>query len=441
MARFRFRELPLYIQMKNFNGAYATVILLTSLLSTHPDLCAVTVVDYQHRLGPRFQKKVREETRFIIIHSTEGSLPSALLTLSRGKIVHGRYMTRGGHAHYLIAKDGTIYRLLDPTYWANHAGVSMWNGLENLSDYSVGVELEGYHDVPFKAQQYQSLKWLLAVLKKRYGIMDRDVLEHYRIAYSLPNQFHPNSCRGRKSDPGISNFNRLKAGLTAEYLEDPDVIAGRVLGTVTLTQVGWHDKIQTLDEDEGQDTVTSVKPAVISFHQTAWKIAGNQYKASSTLYRFPDGTFRPGDQIEDWADIPLGTEVRLGMTEPREAKVVNGSLAEVVIPEVTPMTSPWKIANVLSHSSFTFYIYPDNSVHSGNTLSDMVALPTGTKVLVAYRQIPRPQTRNELGEDLDEIYLNPHTVYLFQNRALKSGNQIEDFTKLSRGTLVFAKLE
>jgi N-acetylmuramoyl-L-alanine amidase len=351
-------------------------------------------------------------------------------------------MTRGGHAHYLIAKNGTIYRLLDPKYWANHAGVSMWNGLENLSDYSVGVELEGYHNLLFKAQQYQSLKWLLQVLKKRYGIMDRDVLEHYRIAYSLPNQFHPNSCRGRKSDPGINNFDRLKAGLTAEYLQDPDVIAGRVLGTLALTQVGGHDKLQSLDEEEeGQDTATPAKLGVISFHQTAWKIAGNQYNASSTLYRFPDGTSRHGDQIEDWADIPLGTEVRLGITEPCENKVVNGSRAEVLIPEVTLMTSPWKIANVLSHSSFTFYIYPDNSVHSGNTLSDVAALPMGTKVLVAYRQIPRPQTRNRLGEDLDEIYLNPRTLYLFQSHAIRPGDQIEDFTRVTGGTLVFAKLE
>jgi hypothetical protein len=428
--------------MKNLKGAFATVIFLTSLLSTSAALFAVTVVDYQHRLGPRFQKKIRDETKFIVIHSTEGSLPSSLLTLSRGKIVDGRYMTRGGHAHYLIAKDGTIYRLLDPKYWANHAGVSMWGGLENLSDYSIGIELEGYHNVPFKAQQYQSLKWLLGVLKKRYGIMDRDVLEHYRIAYSLPNQFHPDSCRGRKSDPGINNFNRLRAGLTAEYLEDPDVLAGRVLSAHALMRAGGHDKLETLDEEEeGQDLVTPVKPGVISFHQTAWKIAGNQYNASSTLYRFPDGTSRPGDQIKDWADIPLGTEVRLGVAEPSEKKVMNGPWAEVVVPEVTLMTSPWKIANALSHSSFTFYIYPDNSVHTGNTLSDMDALPTGTKVLVAYRKIPRPQTRNKLGEDLDEIYLNPCTLYLFQGHTLRSADQIDDFTTISSGTLVFAKLE
>jgi N-acetyl-anhydromuramyl-L-alanine amidase AmpD len=428
--------------MKNFKGAYTAVIILASLLNPCPDLLAVTVVDYQQRLSPRFRKRVREETRFIIIHSTEGSLPSALRTLSRGKIVHGKYVTRGGHAHYLIAKNGTIYRLLDPKYWANHAGVSMWNGLENLSDYSVGVELEGYHNVPFKAQQYRSLKWLLEVLKKRYVIMDRDVLEHYRIAYSLPSQFRPNSWRGRKSDPGINNFDRLRAGLTAEYPEDPDVIAGRVLGIPTLAQVGGLDKIQTIGEGEGgQDTVTPLKPGIISLHQTAWRIAGNQYNASSTLYRFPDGTSRPGDQIEDWAGIPLGTEVRLGVNELNEKKVVNGIRAEVVLPEVNLMTSPWKIANALSHSSFTFYIYPDNSVHSGNTVADIAALPPGTKVLVAYRQIPRPQTRNKIGEDLDDIYLDPRTVYLFQNHAFKSGDQIEDFTKISSGTLVFARLE
>src|SRR5438093_2378973 len=108
---------------------------------------AAKVNDYQRYLNPRFSKEVRRQTRFIIVHSTESSLPSALRTLSRGKVLYGHYITRGGHAHYLIARNGTIYRILDPKYWANHAGVSMWNGLEDLSDCSIGIELEGYHNV------------------------------------------------------------------------------------------------------------------------------------------------------------------------------------------------------------------------------------------------------------------------------------------------------
>src|SRR5262249_50063404 len=132
--------------------------------------------------------------------------------------------------HYLIARNGAIYRILDPKFWANHAGVSMWNGIEGLSDYSIGIELEGYHNVPFREEEYRSLKWLLEVLKKRYAIEDRNVLEHYRIAYSVPNRFHKERLRGRKLDPGAGNFNRLKAGLLDNPSEDPDIIAGRIGG-------------------------------------------------------------------------------------------------------------------------------------------------------------------------------------------------------------------
>ena len=56
---------------------------------------APPVVDYQDHLGPRFVKKQRRETRFIVVHSTECGLASALRTLSRGKVRRGRYVTRG----------------------------------------------------------------------------------------------------------------------------------------------------------------------------------------------------------------------------------------------------------------------------------------------------------------------------------------------------------
>ena len=98
------------------------VALTTALLGlSATDLAALKIIDYQKKLNPRFAKRARKSTRHIIIHSTEGSLPSSLRTLSRGKVRRRRYISRGGHAHYLIAKNGTVYRILDPKYRANHA--------------------------------------------------------------------------------------------------------------------------------------------------------------------------------------------------------------------------------------------------------------------------------------------------------------------------------
>lgn len=418
------------------------------------------IVDYQKQLNRSFHKRLRPETRFIIIHSTESSLPSSLRTLSKGKVSRGRYITQGGHAHFLVAKNGKVYRILDPKYWANHAGVSMWDRLTNLSDYSVGVELEGYHNVPFTAEQYRSLRLLLDQLKRRYNVEDRNVLEHYRIAYSEPNRFHPSNARGRKSDPGADNFDRLKAGLKDDYPQDPDVIAGRLRGGPVLLRAGGSvaplaEEEEEDEEGQGQVEVTSdvPPPRIILTHETAWRVAGVQYNAPTTLYKFPDGQVLRGDQIKDWSDVPSGTEVRLGMPvketilevkpvpHERETKIVSSQHTEVIVPVVSSVNTPWKIANVLQDASFTFYLYPDGSLHQGNTIRDLARVPMGSKVLVAYRQIPRPATKNSLGEDLEEIYLDPRTLYLLPDRMLMAGDQVQDFSRLPANVKVFVKLQ
>jgi N-acetylmuramoyl-L-alanine amidase len=416
---------------------------LFAVLVFSSSVFAIKTIDYQRRLNPKFAKRVRPETRFIIVHSTESRLPSALRTLSRGKVRRGRYLTRGGHAHYLVARNGAIYKIVDPKFWANHAGVSMWNGLEGLSDYSIGIELEGYHNIPFTEPQYSSLERLLHELKEKYAIQDRNVLEHYRVAYAAPNRYHRSRQRGRKLDPGIDNFERARAGLSDEYQSDPDVIAGRIDGSPELMRAGGHvpPATETEDEEESPEQTAEDESMQIGRKQTAWKIAGIRYNAPTTIYRFPDGRSYSGEQIKNWSDIPPGTRVELGVTVRQEKKVVSVARVEVVVPQITASDSPWKIANALYNSSLTFYVLPDGTVQPGNTLKKNLILPTGTKVLVAYRELPRPEALNPVGENLQDVYLDSRTVYLFPDRTLRSGDQIENFTQLPPSIRVFAKVE
>ena len=459
------------------------VALTTALLGFFAtETAALKIVDYQNKLNPRFAKRPRKSTRHIIIHSTEGSLPSSLRTLSRGKVRRRRYVSRGGHAHYLIAKNGTVYRILDPKYRANHAGVSMWNGLDRLSDHSLGIELEGYHNVPFTDRQYRSLKELLRILQKRFRVKDRDVLEHYRVAYSRPNRFHRKRRRGRKKDPGADNFDRRRAGLTDRYRRDPDVIAGRIGANPDGIQLARQSRPKASTtparkEDQrkanGSSAATAPKPGkkvgngslataarnrpkrpdngslsrpaadpagknTITARRTAWKIAGRQYKAASTLYRFPDGRWLRGHEIRDWSDIPAGTVVELGV---EEDKVVSANRAEVLLPVVGESMSPWKIANVLHNSSITYYLFPSGKILAGHRIERFADVPPGTRVLIAYRPVPTPRTNDPLGEDLDDVFLSHQTLFLLPGGVLKSGEQIENFAQLPRGALVFAKVE
>ncbi len=426
----------------DLNRKIISLIVVVFVALVPFEALAIKAIDYQRRLNPRFPKRLRSETRFIILHSTESRLPSALRTLSRGKARRGRLFTHGGHAHYLVARSGTIYRILDRKYWANHAGVSMWNGLEDLSDRSIGIELEGYHNVPFADRQYESLKKLLKELQERYDIADRDVIEHYRIAYADPNRYHRSKQRGRKLDPGIDNFDRTKAGLMDEYPADPDVIAGRINGSPDLMRAGGQEPPEVEAEDEEPAEEPGDLPSnQISRRRTAWQIAGIQYNAPTTVYRFPTGRSVPGDQISDWSDLPAGTQVEMGVAMEPEHKIVTSSRAEVVLPEITAANSPWRIANALYNSSITFYLFPDGRIQSGNRIANLAALPRGTKVLVAYRQIPSPRTLNALGEDLDDVYLAPRTLYLLPGQTFRSGEQIEDFTQLPPNTQVFCKVE
>ena len=436
--------------------AFIVGLTATLLGLSATDLAALKIIDYQKRLNPRFAKRARKSTRHIVIHSTEGSLPSSLRTLSRGKVRRRRYVSRGGHAHYLIAKNGTVYRILDPRFRANHAGVSMWNGLKGLSDHSLGIELEGYHNVPFTDRQYRSLKELLGILQKRFRVKDKDVLGHYRVAYSKPNRFHRKRLRGRKKDPGADNFDRRRAGLTDQYPHDPDVVAGRIGGDPDRVQLARKSQSQTparkpqsqtparkaeKREDNGSLTAPAAdrqRGNTITASRTAWKIAGRQYKAATTLYRFPDGRSLRGHEIQDWSDIPPGTQIELGV---EEDKVVSAERAEVLLPVIGKDMSPWKIANALHNSSFTYYLYPSGKILAGHRIERFADVPSGTRVLIAYRRVPRPSTEDPLGEDLDDVFLSHQTLYLLPDGALQSGEQIENFARLPRGTIAFTKVD
>lgn len=311
-------------------------------------------------------KRPRQDTRFIIVHSTEGRLASALRTLSRGRVRRGRYRTRGGHAHYLVARSGALYRILDPRFRADHAGTSMWNGIEDLSDHSLGIELEGFHDAPFAAAQYEALRWLLGVLRKRYGIASRDVLEHFRVAYTPPNRFYSRNWRGRKLDPGLNNFERGRAGLDDEYEEDPDVVAGRLGGEATFARGAPRA------EPALPPAALPVRAEVIEAGRTAWSVAGARHRAESTLYVFPDGSARRGDQIPDFSALPAGTEVYLDF--PSEPSGI-----------VSANTTAWRVAGGDYDAATTLYALPDGSFLRGDEVEDWSSLPSGTRL---YLDIP-----------------------------------------------------
>ena len=260
-----------------------------------------TIIDYREHLNPLFRKRVRKSTRYIIVHTSECDLKTTLKIVSKGKQDDFKWVSRGGHTHYVIARDGQTYRILDEKFRAYHAGRCIWNGERNINRVSVGIELVGYHDGDITASQYKSVQLLIEILKNTYRLDDRAVLTHSQVAYIESAKLVPIDKRGRKHC--ARNFDRKRAGLKPTWPYDPDVRAGRLQPDPVLSSIFYGTRTQI-----GAKYLSYV----IQQDRTAWQIAGDKYNSPDTIYKLPDGLLISGNRINKkigWDRIPAGTEV------------------------------------------------------------------------------------------------------------------------------------
>jgi hypothetical protein len=129
----------------------------------------------------------------VILHSSYDALGDDPYSV---KGIVKEYEEYGVSAHYLIARDGTIYRLVKEENVAYHAGVSrVPDGRTNVNDFSVGIELVNTKTGEYSDEQYAAVKKLIASLKKKYD-----------IGYVLG---HDDIAAGRKTDPWNFDWRRI----------------------------------------------------------------------------------------------------------------------------------------------------------------------------------------------------------------------------------------
>lgn len=150
----------------------------------------------EQRPSPNFNSRGTAQIRVIVIHATAGT----------DSLAHLRNPAPGGKperavsAHDLIAKDGTIFHLVDYDKRAWHAGKSAIPGLPgDPGSLSIGIELENMNDGrdPYPAPQLAAAVELVRGLVAEFNIPRQYVVRHADIA--LP--------RGRKTDPQAPAFN------------------------------------------------------------------------------------------------------------------------------------------------------------------------------------------------------------------------------------------
>lgn len=92
--------------------------------------------------------------------------------------------------HYIIARNGDIYQLVELPNVAYHAGVSELNGHEGCNDFTIGYSLIATHGSGYTDAQYQALAQLSATHITEYSIDIDWIAGHEDVAPD------------RKVDPG-----------------------------------------------------------------------------------------------------------------------------------------------------------------------------------------------------------------------------------------------
>ena len=383
-----------------------------------------SIVDYRHELNPRFKKRKRSHTKYIIVHTSELGLKTTLRVVAKGKQFRSGHSTPGGHAHYVIARNGRTYRILDKKYIADHAGLSMWDGETEISNISIGIELVGYHYDAITAKQYRSVGMLIEILQGVYHLEDRAVLTHSQIAYGPPNRWFTENHRGRKRC--AKNFIGSNAGIGPTWHRDPDVTAGRLMADPQLSKVFYGRTPFIADFNEAN---------VVSKHNTAWVIAGEDFDDKTTVYKFPSGRMYTGDQIAErvgWHRIPAKTLVLLNQGE--DFQQIH---KDSPIKTISDGTTAWALAGKSYNRKTTIYFLPCGRIKTGSTISDWDDLPIKTRMIIGYKgpyRIDKDQYAFQLAGSL---YKDQRTIYYIPPKKIMSGNQIQNFKQLRSGTLVF----
>jgi N-acetylmuramoyl-L-alanine amidase len=388
------------------------------------------------RYSPLNQKRpIRPETRYIILHTTEGDLQGSL-----------RKIRRYGEAHYFVTPSGEVYRIIDRGRIATHAGRSMWEGRSTIDNFSIGIEVVGYYDRDITAAQYTALRELLRQLKSIYRIRDENVLTHSMVAYGRPNRFHPKKHRGRKrcgmifANPDV----RRRLGLSAGPARCPDVAARRlVVADPELHRFLFQSPVVLAAsvESAGQKSLAGQRsgdPMVIAKGVNAWRIAREKYDDPATVYVYPDGKRLRGNEIREWECIPAGTRVLFLDGDQEREQEFEGFL------EIGKDGNTVRdLAGDLYADATTIYFFPDGLIRTGAELSRTASLrrllnapPKGTRVLVGYVYGGYVLTGRSASRIAGKKWNYPSTFYRLPDGRILSGDEIDDKSIPTR-TLIF----
>jgi hypothetical protein len=179
--------------------------------------------------GPR--SSPADDPNFIIVHRTQG-----LLWQAQGLHDGGAQKVS---VHYLVDKDGHVFKLVNDDEVANQAGDSWFDGVAGMNDASIGIEHVNGWDQPtnvgeaYTDAQMAASRDLIAALVAKFSIPAKHIVGHVEVA--VTNSHGPTvnlSLGGRGPDPGPEYDWPLiaAAGLSIDASPDDSIDPGAIYG-------------------------------------------------------------------------------------------------------------------------------------------------------------------------------------------------------------------
>lgn len=133
----------------------------------------------------------------IIYHTTESDIVPFEKSASRQIDTLGhmllRYVRRERSYHYIIDRFGRVFRIVEESDAANHAGFSVWGDdrgvYVNLNDSFIGISFEGTTSSPgdISGAQLSAARQLTEMLVSRYNIRREDCVTHAQVSVNPQN--------------------------------------------------------------------------------------------------------------------------------------------------------------------------------------------------------------------------------------------------------------
>ena len=112
----------------------------------------------------------------VVLHATAGSLAGTLAWFANPD--------SNVSSHYVMAKNGDVYQMVEEKDMAHHAGSSSFQGRTNFNTFSIGIEIVNLNDSadPYPPEQFESMVDLTLYLVRKYNVQQQWIVTHADIS-------------------------------------------------------------------------------------------------------------------------------------------------------------------------------------------------------------------------------------------------------------------